>query len=502
MPLGEEAELKGDEDIQGNDENKADNSITDYTLLDTGPKENSWYQWGATIKEEVLLLMKSCKGKKSNDNGSEVNGYRFPALVERLILDISHIPLWTGITYHKYQHGRLPASSASVVSEIKKVKRNIFRGEKTRPDGIVKKHLDYLHGRLIIVEDAMDGMENGSSHTENADIGGEEGQKSPISVHLSEEPNEESSQDFSGEPGRPKFAGNTDDSDEIIPETDVEGEYSTTGVNVQDSSDEMETPMKHHKYRFQTSPSIDRSSPSYSSLDPPSPRSSRPRPPNPPPSSHGNSSPQPRDPFASPSPPAEPTAHSSYMDDTSEPPSHIFSNTSFGESNLSTKPQCIACIAGQTPSAHHCIRCKKPVHLLNGCSVPIAGMPEGYGQSRLCLMCSLISPADTAEFVSQQHVENWGGLGIPGEKKSRGLYTSENGRKVKDLLNLPKSGGLPVLKNGSSMGLQPLKLDNNRLVTVIHTCPFDSTFQLLLAAASDYPSVHEWVSEPNFILFK
>lgn len=50
--------------------------------------------------------------------------------------------------------------------------------------------------------------------------------------------------------------------------------------------------------------------------------------------------------------------------------------------------ECPACKNGDQPSgAHLCIKCKKPIHALPGCSVS-CGEEEGYGQKRICFECS------------------------------------------------------------------------------------------------------------------
>lgn len=48
---------------------------------------------------------------------------------------------------------------------------------------------------------------------------------------------------------------------------------------------------------------------------------------------------------------------------------------------------CIACSMGNPPEgAHQCFICQKPVHALDGCSLPIG--EEGYRQKRQCMSCS------------------------------------------------------------------------------------------------------------------
>lgn len=57
---------------------------------------------------------------------------------------------------------------------------------------------------------------------------------------------------------------------------------------------------------------------------------------------------------------------------------------------------CPACKNGESPEgAHECVVCKRAVHAIDGCSVAIG--EEGYGQSRLCMMCSLNAGEDAVK---------------------------------------------------------------------------------------------------------
>lgn len=57
----------------------------------------------------------------SSDIGDRINPHYFPQIVKHMITDIKLLPLWTNIYTNKFGYGRIPASSASVESEFKKL---------------------------------------------------------------------------------------------------------------------------------------------------------------------------------------------------------------------------------------------------------------------------------------------------------------------------------------------------------------------------------------------
>jgi len=59
--------------------------------------------------------------------GDRVNPHYFPKIVERLIIDIKLLPLWTNIYTDQFGYGRIPASSASVESAFNKLKSLLLK---------------------------------------------------------------------------------------------------------------------------------------------------------------------------------------------------------------------------------------------------------------------------------------------------------------------------------------------------------------------------------------
>lgn len=140
---------------------------------------------------------------------------------------------------------------------------------------------------------------------------------------------------------------------------------------------------------------------------------------------------------------------------------------------------CSACANGDKPSgAHVCIICKLAVHAIENCSVAYG--EEGYGQERICTSCF----DSSHKILASQEIENWRGLNS--HKKIRtARYLGDNQCNIKDSLTWNRCTKLPIIKNGSTMTLHAIKLNNNNYC-LTHTCAFDSLLQLVLVILSDY----------------
>lgn len=64
---------------------------------------------------------------------------------------------------------------------------------------------------------------------------------------------------------------------------------------------------------------------------------------------------------------------------------------------------CVACLNGDYPTgAHKCAICKRNVHVLPGCSIEISGEVEGYGERRICSLCSVVQPVPVTQKRSSE----------------------------------------------------------------------------------------------------
>lgn len=143
---------------------------------------------------------------------------------------------------------------------------------------------------------------------------------------------------------------------------------------------------------------------------------------------------------------------------------------------------CAACANNDTPfGAHVCIICKTAVHALPECSLAY-DKKEGYGQKRICLSCSTSQNKET--ILASQEVEDWRGL-ISKENKRTSKYLGNDLRGIQDSLTWNKNSKLPIMKNGSSIELQAINIDNKNYC-LINTCAFNSLLQITLVVLSNY----------------
>lgn len=136
------------ENLETNTNDSAIFEIEDHETDDcaNNPFENFWSTWGKDILYEV-------KSSITSDMGDRVNPHYFPKIVERLVIDIKLLPLWTNIYTDQFGYGRIPASSAPVESEFNKLKSLLIKNcPLLRIDSFVQKHVDYLRGVLKIVD--------------------------------------------------------------------------------------------------------------------------------------------------------------------------------------------------------------------------------------------------------------------------------------------------------------------------------------------------------------
>lgn len=176
-----------------------------------------------------------------------------------------------------------------------------------------------------------------------------------------------------------------------------------------------------------------------------------------------------------------------------------------------TNDDCIACRSQDQPSgAHECCLCLSYVHTLPGCSVSI-GDTEGYGERRICMACARSSPCE--ERIAAKYFENWRGRGQHTKKKTitlvhpeettdntesperkrKALYLGASKEKLKEALTFQKRSTIPILRNGNCDKLSYIKFPGQAFISIKNTCAFDSLYQIILAAATDYDAIKTFI---------
>ncbi|CAH1116558.1 unnamed protein product [Phaedon cochleariae] len=124
----------------------------DFTVNDGN--SNIWCQWGEVIDKRVQTARAEI--------GDRENAHFFPALSKKLMNDLYYFPMWSCVVQNQFGYGRIPASSASVEGEFNKIKTHLLSGVtgSLRADVFVNRHVDYLSGRMKIIQSKMDNDDN------------------------------------------------------------------------------------------------------------------------------------------------------------------------------------------------------------------------------------------------------------------------------------------------------------------------------------------------------
>ncbi|XP_039307718.1 uncharacterized protein LOC113004773 isoform X2 [Solenopsis invicta] len=163
---------------------------------------------------------------------------------------------------------------------------------------------------------------------------------------------------------------------------------------------------------------------------------------------------------------------------------------------------CPACKNNDEPTnAHICYLCEKSVHALPQCSSVFNDSEEGYGQRRICMTCKNVG--NIKNILESRETENWCGLETTKLNKNKSLYLGKYQHKLRDSLICKKSVRIPILKNGNSLDLKSLHINDGNY-TITNTCAFDSIFQILLAAGHDLNNlqIHMKKIEDTNLFFK
>lgn len=137
-------------------ENQLRNSTTKYF----------WGEWSHLIYLEASKFV--------GEEGNGLNPYYLHKidLCDKLLKDLEIFPIWGNTLASEYEYDRIPASSAPIEGEFRKIKADLMRDvhHSIRVDAFVDKHLNYLQGKLLLVHANIDKvMESPESTVENID---------------------------------------------------------------------------------------------------------------------------------------------------------------------------------------------------------------------------------------------------------------------------------------------------------------------------------------------
>lgn len=150
-----------------------------------------------------------------------------------------------------------------------------------------------------------------------------------------------------------------------------------------------------------------------------------------------------------------------------------------------TVDTCVACKNGHyPPGAHTCHICKKNVHALDGCSMPI-NSEEGYGTQRICMACHKMKPSQVAK--EMQYTSDWS----KNKKQKSSTYMVPN--PMFNLTSNMKKEKIGLLMNGNTFK-KPFVVDGET-IQLRNTCAPDALIQAIAGAYAHYPAMRKYYDE-------
>lgn len=131
---------------------------------DTDENLGKWENWAKSLYDSVEGYFSQWGADENAFFLHNVN------ITDKLLADLKLIPVWSNIFSNNYSFGRIPASSASVESEINKIKqrfRNNF-GNTARVDEFVDAEINYNQGRALLDFSKMEEASNFHNNIEKS----------------------------------------------------------------------------------------------------------------------------------------------------------------------------------------------------------------------------------------------------------------------------------------------------------------------------------------------
>lgn len=128
-------------------------------------RDNYWYRWGHDVFNACRQHFKT---ESKNFNAFYIQEVNF---TERLLNDISLLPIWSCIYCSHFGINRDPATSSPVENEFNKFKHAIMldQGKQIRVDILVDNHLEYLIGKFKMIDSEMNLNQRKENEAEKID---------------------------------------------------------------------------------------------------------------------------------------------------------------------------------------------------------------------------------------------------------------------------------------------------------------------------------------------
>lgn len=120
----------------------------DSILSEKEIQQNFWSEWAAKIEVGVKRMV------EKKDDGNLINVHHMPRLANYIMQHMCSVSLWSCITHEEFAYDKKQSTSSGVESDSNDVKNRLFKNDSLplRADEFVKKHINYLSGKLILQE--------------------------------------------------------------------------------------------------------------------------------------------------------------------------------------------------------------------------------------------------------------------------------------------------------------------------------------------------------------
>jgi len=161
------------------------------------------------------------------------------------------------------------------------------------------------------------------------------------------------------------------------------------------------------------------------------------------------------------------------------------------KTNDDDAPTCLPCRNGDFPSGiHRCVYCNKAVHLF-GCSVKNPFSEEGFGESRICLICNNKNKESVANeiWMKKKPVTNF--------RSAKSYLVAQPGFNHLNLNLKSRENIVAFLKNSNTFQNKPLIVKGIGKVILTNSCSPDSLLTILACDAEDSDIFNKFILEKS-----
>jgi len=455
---------------------------------------------GNSFKEWASIIADNCKAAVEHVDGEDDNGQYMPELVPLIINVMKLYPCWSGIMTKIFGFGDATVSSSRIESNFNQIKNGVFKNENLpiRVDNFVEKLIHYYRGDHLLTANSVNTIQqennksqknycnkqqsieiyknhsiknipstyngnynvviennknNDEIHNVDHNENGNDNNKEYEFVECNDEVNDYNDEYDKGNDANDKY-DNGDFNNKYCNDEYENGDYGNkgNGYNNEDDNGDYHDNSNDDNDEVENGDSNSNGNDNNVKYD----KCSNDK--------NGN---------------AVSSDDNNYESDNGE-------NT-----NDDDAPTCLPCRNGDFPSGiHRCVYCNKAVHLF-GCSVKNPFSEEGFGESRICLVCDNKNKESMANemWMKKKPVTNF--------RSTKSYLVAQPGFNHLNLNLKNKENIVAFLKNSNTFQNKPLIVKGIGKVILTNSCSPDSLLTILACAAADSEIFHKFLLEKS-----